>query len=445
MGFPVLSQTPAHRGQPEVQAPLDPEAVFLANPTRILALGLAVALLFLRVSMLHQTLAYVTRINFRILYIIGVPAFLATFFVGGIRRTFARRPAYYWMGFVICLILAVPFSSWRSASLALVISYLRADFLMLFVVGGLVITWRECKLMMYAVFWGCVADLVTARYFVSESYTDRFELQFGTVKNANDFAAHLLLVVPFLLWPVFASRNVLFRVTAFAGFAYGSYLILASGSRGALVALFADGLFFLWRGTARQKVALLLGAPILFVGLITILPQSAWLHIKSFSADSSDADGAAIASSEARRYLFWKSVTYSFQHPLFGVGPGQFAEYEGMNNQVGGTEHGSWHDTHNSFTKVSSECGIPALLFFTAGIFSTFLLLGSAFRQARARQDCQDIRIAAFCVMLGMVGHCAAIAFLNFSYFFYLPAMAGLAIAFSGAAQREFRARGVAI
>ena len=49
--------------------------------------------------------------------------------------------------------------------------------------------------------------------------------------------------------------------------------------------------------------------------------------------------------------------------------------------------------------------------------------------------------MAAFFIMLGMVGYCTAIAFLNFAYFFYLPAMAGLAISFNRAAQREFRAR----
>jgi hypothetical protein len=39
------------------------------------------------------------------------------------------------------------------------------------------------------------------------------------------------------------------------------------------------------------------------------------------------------------------------------------------------------------------------------------------------------------------VAFCTAIAFVNFAYFFYLPAMAGLAIAMSKAAQVEFQSR----
>jgi O-antigen ligase len=442
MGSQTLSPTPAYGSQPEVQTPPDRDAAFVGDPTRIFALYLGALLLFLRVSMMNQVLSYLTQVNFRLLYVFGLPALLAVFFVGGIRRTLEGRPAYYWIGFAIWAILAVPFSTWMGSSFSLVATYLRADFLMLFVVGGLVITWRECKVMMYAMLFGGVVNLATARLFGSTE-VNRFGLEFGTVANPNDFAGHLLLVVPFLLWLVLTSRNILLRVAGLAGFVYGVYLILASGSRGAAVGLVVAVLFFLWRGSARQKITLIVGAPILLVVLIAALPGGTWRHIKSFSANTPDADGAAIASSAARTYLFRQSVNYSLRHPLFGLGPGQFSIYEGVHNQIGGTTHGSWHDTHNTYTQVSSECGIPAMLLYIAGILSSFRLLGSAYRQARARPDCQDIRSAALCIMLGMAGYCAAITFLNFAYFFYLPAMAGFAIAFSRAAQREFRARGV--
>jgi hypothetical protein len=422
---------------------VDRDAVFLTNPTRLFSVYLGAMLLFARVSMMNMVVSYVTHINFRLLYVFGLPALLSIFFVGGIRRTFEGRPAYYWAGFALCLIGAVPFSTWRGASFSLVLTYLRVDFVMLFVVGGLVITWRECKVMMYAVLWGGGINLATARLFGSNEWAERAGLEFGTVANPNDFAGHLLLVIPFLLWPVFASRNYLIRIPALAGAVYGAYLILASGSRGAALGLMAVGLVFLLRGSGPQKITLLLGVPIIFMVLVGVLPQGVWNHIKSFSADSANADGAAIQSSASRLYLLKMSVTYSLQHPLFGLGPGEFAEYEGEHNKIGGTTHGSWHEAHNSYTQVSSECGIPAALFYIGGILSSFLLLNSAYRQARARRDCRDIRSAAFCVMLGMAGYCAAIAFLNFAYFFYLPAMAGLAIAMSRAAQREFRTRGV--
>jgi O-antigen ligase len=209
-----------------------------------------------------------------------------------------------------------------------------------------------------------------------------------------------------------------------------------------VVALIAAGLFFLWRGSAAQKIALLAGAPILLAFVTVMMPQSTWYRVRAFLVADPNIAEEARESSAMRMYLLRTSVAYTFRRPLFGFGPGQFGTYESMNTQLIGT-HGYGHDTHNTYTQVSSECGIPAALLYIAGIVSSFRLLGSAFRQSRARQDCQDIRLAAFCIMLGMVGYCVAIAFLNFAYFFYLPAMAGLAIAFSRAAQREFRTRGV--
>jgi hypothetical protein len=443
MGPQTLSPTPAYGSQPEVQTPADREALFLTNPARIFTLYLGATLVFLRVSMMNQVLTFLTRINFRLLYFFGLPTLLAIFFVGGIRRTFEGRPAYYWIGFLLCMILAVPFSTWPGGSMPILIFYLRSEFPMLFVLAALVITWRECKMMMYAILGGAVVNLVTARFFTSAyGQGNRFGLEFGTVANPNDFAGHLLLVIPFLLWPVLASRNILLRGAALVGCVYGLYLVLVSGSRGAVVGLIAAGLFFLWRGTAPQKIALLAVAPILLAFVTVMMPQSTWQRVRAFLVDSPNTSEEARESSAMRMYLLRTSLAYTFQRPLFGFGPGEFGVYESMNTHLI-SGHGYGHDTHNSYTQVSTECGIPAVLFYIAGILSSFRLLGSAYRQARARQDCQDIRSAAFCVMLGMVGYCTAITFLNFAYFFYLPAMAGLAIAFNRAAQREFRARGV--
>jgi O-antigen ligase len=118
----------------------------------------------------------------------------------------------------------------------------------------------------------------------------------------------------------------------------------------------------------------------------------------------------------------------------------QFSTFEGKSNQVLGA-HGYWHETHNTYTEVSSECGTPALGLYIAAILSTFVLLNRTYRQACKRSDCEDIRTATFCIMLGMTTYCTAIAFVNFAYFFYLPAMSSLAIAVSKAAQNEFARR----
>jgi O-antigen ligase len=136
-------------------------------------------------------------------------------------------------------------------------------------------------------------------------------------------------------------------------------------------------------------------------------------------------------------------IKTAFQHPVFGIGQGQFANYEGKTSRVVRGIRGEYQEVHNSYIAAASECGIPAFLFFVAGILSSFRLVNSVFRQARRRPECQDIKTATFCIMLAMVGFYVCVAFLNFTYFFYFPAIAGISVAVYYAAQQEFRLRGV--
>jgi O-antigen ligase len=419
----------------------DAPEVVPPDPLRSIAFHLGLLLLFLRISMLHQIQTVMMGFNLYLLYLFGIPAIIGVVAAGGLRRAFRGRPAYYWAGFAIWMFLAIPFSSYRRGSAELFLTYLRTDLIMLFVTGGLAVTWRECKQLMYAIAWGAVVNLMCARIFLKGVGSEhRVSLEFGSISNPNDLAAHLLFALPFLLWVAMSSKFILMRLFAMLGVVYGLYVILGTGSRGAFVALGVAVVYFLLRGTVRQRLVLVGIAPIVAAVLLTVVPTRVLQRLVSFSASDADAVGDAIASSTTREYLLKTSIGYTLQYPLFGVGPGQFSSFEGMHNRIIGT-HGVWQEAHNTFTQVSSECGIPGAILFIAGIVSTFLLFNRTFRQARNRPDCADIRAAVFCVSLGLVAFCTAIAFVNFAYFFYLPAMAGLAIAMSKAAQVEFQSR----
>ncbi|MBZ5725180.1 MAG: O-antigen ligase family protein [Acidobacteriia bacterium] len=412
----------------------------LANPARRLAFFAGLALLFLRLSMLHQILGYVTRVNFYPLYVFGLPALAGVLLSGGLRRTYEGRPAYYWTGFAICMVIAVPFSTWRGGSFGLTLSYLEKDFIMLFVVAGLALTWAECKLMMSCAVLGGLVNVLSAPLFQGGD-DGRLGLEFGSIANANDYAAHLLFILPFLLWAVLnrGSAKIL-RVAALFAIAGGAYMVLRTASRGGEIALGVELLaVFLW-ATATTRLVIGVLAPFLLAASLALMPPATLQRLRSFSTDDPLASQEALESSNARRYLLGKSIEYTFTHPIVGVGPGQFSAYEGGHNTVLGS-HGLWHETHNSYTQVSSECGIPALLFFVAGIGSTFLLLRRTYRQARARPDCRDIAVATFCLMVALAGFCTAITFLTFGYFVYLPAMLGLSIAVTRAARIEFQTR----
>jgi O-antigen ligase len=140
-------------------------------------------------------------------------------------------------------------------------------------------------------------------------------------------------------------------------------------------------------------------------------------------------------SADSRWYLFKKSVEYTMEHPIVGVGPNEFANYEGKASLAQG-QHGNWHATHCAFTQVSAECGIPALLFFAAALGSVILMVRRAYRRAR-REGYEDVANMCFCYLLAMVGYLGALVFLAEAYSYQLPAMIGLGIALAYAAQRQ--------
>ena len=434
--WPVGAPTTPAVGRPAPDSP---------DPVRRVAFAMAVATVFLYFSRLHEIQASSLGANFYLLYVFGLPPLLIVVSTGAMRRVFRARPSVYWVGFALWITLAVPFSSWKGGSFQTLIGFFKAGMVMLLLIPGLTVTWRECKAVMSAIACASLVNLMSARLFAARQYGgERLGLSFGSIKDPNYFAAHLLLVLPFLLWVGLSSRSVVVRLGAFLGLGYGTYLVLGTGSRGGTVGLVMAATFFLFRSTTRQRIVSLLCAPLALVVLLLVIPQETWQRILTFSAaarvnidpDSAD-DASAIGSTNAREYLLKRSIQYTFEHPLFGVGPGQFASYEGKHMRYFGV-HGMWHETHNSYTQVASECGIPALLLFVAGIVSTFRLLSATHREARRRPDCEDIRTGVFCVMLGMTGFCTAATFLSLAYNCYLPALGGLAVSISLAAKAEF-------
>jgi O-antigen ligase len=408
-----------------------------------MAYYLGMATLFMQFTVLPQVLGYVFQANLYLPYLINLPALMAMIVSGGFRMCYRSRPGYYWTAFGCWMWLAAPFSVWRGASVTACFYYWRSALSMVFIVAAMIHEWSDVKKVMNVIAASAVVNVLCA-LFIRMDAGDRIGVALGSIGNPNDYAGHLLLVLPFLLWVLLAGKAIS-RVVALGCIGFGLYLILGTSSRGALVALAVDVVFWAIMGTGRQKAALVLVGPIAAMILLATVPAHSLRRLSVIwngSANTAEA-AEALQSSAARQYTLTTSIRYTFEHPLFGVGPQEFSLYEGGHEQMIGT-HGYWHETHNTYTEVSAECGIPGFIFFTGGIVSTLLLLYKTLRQARRQPGCNDIRVAVFCIMLGMVGFTAAITFLNFAYFFYLPAMAGLATGVWAAGQREFELRAAA-
>ena len=407
------------------------------NPLRKICFFFSLATLFLFVTVLPELLLYITNTNTYLLYIFAPPAILGALLTGGVRRTLKFPAARLFICFFVWMVIAVPFSYWKGGSTATVSVYARFTLPLLFVAGGIAVTWKELRAVFNTIALAGIVNLFAARIFNHVDEGGRNSLTAsGTIGNSNDLAAHLLLVLPFLLFVVRDSqRNRFFRYPLVTGIAYGIFIIIGTASRGALLAMTAVFLFMLWRGTTTQRILALAVGGGLALTIPLLLPGSTFTRLGTLLGDKNTA---ATESADFRQALFRTSVRYTIQHPIFGVGPDQFSNYEG-NESVENGVRGAWHATHCSWTQISAECGIPALIFFVSALGSALWLVHKTWREARDR-GYQEIVNACFCYMTAMVGFLVAVSFLSNAYRFYFPVMIGLAISMRVVAVRTMGA-----
>jgi O-antigen ligase len=411
------------------------------HPFRKIVVAFSLAALFVRFGVLPEVIFYITGVNTYLLYITVVPAIAASLLSGGLKQTFSQRAPYWWMAFFGWMVVATPFSFWQGGSARFLETYARTDLVFLVIAGGAAIKWGEIRALFYTIAAASVVNLLTAQFF-SDSANGRLSLvASGTIGNSNDLAAHLLLVLPFLLFVTMDPKRSLFiRIPLLLAVAYGLKITLGTASRGALLAVFAGFLFMLWRATPAQRVLAVGGAVLLGGVFIAILPAATLGRLGNlFGQEHYEAE----VSADIRSYLFKQSIAYTIEHPLFGVGPGQFSDYEGKERVSAGTV-GVWKQPHFIFTQVSADCGIPALIFYVAGLISALSAVVRVHRRAR-KQNNIEIANACFCYLLAMVGFLVAGSLLPFAYHFYYPAMIGIAVAIHVAGMRTLESESAAV
>jgi len=121
--------------------------------------------------------------------------------------------------------------------------------------------------------------------------------------------------------------------------------------------------------------------------------------------------------------LLRQSVLLAVSNPLVGVGPGEFSVAASRDSMTEGTP-ATWLGTHNSYSEVASECGIPAFLLYSSVIAMT---LAGNFRIFR-RSD-GDVSALAFCLFNATLAYAICTFFFHVAYSSYLPAIAGMSLA----------------
>lgn len=410
------------------------------NGVRKLGFYFALALLFVRFSLINEVVTFGLGFKPYLVVILGPLALVCALVSGGIVRWTRVRCALFFVFFMIWVLVDTPFSSWKGGTVQTLIPAFETEFSMLFIVSAVTLTWKEVQTVLNAIALCGFFDVVVSVIYGTID-GDRFSLAFGTLQNPNDYATHMILVTCFVALAGLNGSRLKRIATALIA-AASLAEVFRTGSRGAFLAVIVIVLFVFFKASTGQKMGMITVVLGLLAVSFAVLPGSVverYTTIFSTPNAISRIDAReleAIGSKAARTQLLMDSIGLTFRNPLFGVGPGQFAPSDADFSRLEGKK-AKWQVAHNSYTEVASETGIPGFIFFCLALFGSIATLNSIYRRTRHEPALRPIANSAFYIMLSFVGFSICIFFASMEYRAYIPLLIGLTVAFRFAAERE--------
>ena len=354
----------------------------------------------------------------------------------GLRRPVGR----WWAAFLVCLLLSTPFSVWKGGSVTMLWNFVPRSYLTFFYICAFATSLRRCRSLMYINIAGAVILVLTCMKFggTGGPADGRFAIPNSLFfSNANELGLALLLGVASFLFLVY-QPGMGMRLLGAAGILLATIYALKTGSRGCLLAAAAMfGMVFLF---SRNKVlAVVFAVPIIGLALL-MLPTTMIHRLLLFGTDpgasqaETEEDIAAIGSQLQRRELFKTSLALTIRHPLLGVGPDEFAVAASDDAAKNG-KRPAWLGTHNSYTQVSSECGIPAFICYCAVLVFCFRSNWKLYGRSRDNPALKDVASLSFCLLASTLVYAVSTFFFHIAYGVSLPMLAGFSLALQLAAE----------
>lgn len=252
--------------------------------------------------------------------------------------------------------LAAVFSTvWRGGAVSVMLDFSKV--LPLFLVIYLAV--RSMKRLRSILFVQAVCVAVIAAVSVVNAHELAGRLQgalSGIYGNPNDLALIIDISLPLCLALALTSRQIWKKIAWTAAMLVMVYAVVLTASRAGTIAFGVAAIICLWHfGVKGRRFYLLLLVPAAAIVFWLYAGKTLEQRFQetNVSSTANSQEATAAASAEQRKALLIRSLQATAEHPLFGVGPDDFPIISG-----------NWHVTHDSYTQVSAEGGIPAFLLY---------------------------------------------------------------------------------
>lgn len=345
-------------------------------------------------------------------------------------------------------LLSVPFAYWQGGALSTFVNdWLKMLFLYL-IMSNAILSVKQLRITM----WICVlsATVVSSTavldYLIHGSLTGGrlTALVNGPYAGANYFSVTIVLMMPFMMLDLFLHPRFVVRIISFC---CATILVLANlmtQSRAGIVGMVVVICATLWtlRKWGKNLLKILAIVALLSPIIAITIPPGVWQRFSTIfedydvqSMDPTSGLRMAAGSQKERLQLIIKAFNLTIEHPIFGVGMGDFSSASAHQWSTGSGR--DWVQTHNTYLQFSSELGLPGLVLYIILLVTTF----KTFR--RAREQIPEggpgtrpymLRLICDATTISLMGYLLTSAFANVGYQCYFFIVAGIGQAFAIAA-----------
>jgi len=436
ISVPPVMGVPGPGGAPAGQAVPYAGPIMAAGQNIFSRIGFVFLVPF--VFFLFSRLLDVTLPQLHLPLILGVLTLTAAFVSGEFWPALRLMPVRLLILFTVWFCLASIFGVWRGGSFVVFKDYWTKSFFIFLAVSSLAVTEGRIRLLIRIIAIGIAGAMLVALAIGATDRENRLIMPVGELANSNGLGILAVLGLP-LCWHGASSsgRGKLMAIWSVVAALPMIWVVSRSGSRTALLMLGVLFLYALYQFDWRQRLLLAgIMAPLALVAFLTapetLLTRYATLFVTSsrqLDEQASALDASAVSSTEARLHLLEKSLSITFRNPLLGIGPGNFMVEE---NKLAETEgrRGNWQVTHNGYTELSAETGVPGFLLYMAALVSIWRSLGKLVNRAAGVAAGDSIRHTATMFRILFFVTAIAIFFGVSLYHYFVPAFFGLALGF---------------
>ena len=348
--------------------------------------------------------------------------------------------------FTVWFIACIPFAAWPGGSFQQFTDVWYKSALICFMTAGLVTTLPQANRVYHTIAYAvAILSVITLLKNYRDPGEGRLALDDTRYQNSNDLAWTLLVGLTFVGF-LYLRGTRFQKVIAVLSVPPMLLCLSRTGSRTGMLGAGLLLIVMLLQAKRATRIRLLAALPIVFVAVLFVMPKELLIRYTSFFGDfksynyadiNERAAAGGFSSTESRKQLLIDSLIITMQHPLLGVGPGNFIVVQNELAQARGELKGSWHVTHNTYTQISSEMGVPGLIIYLFFLFYLFKVLNSIVRTRYPGPTWQNLRQLALTLRTVLIVYLPVSFFDSLAYNTDLMIIAGLATALGFMAQKQ--------